>query len=94
MKRWPMEPGAPLQDAGIAPAEDEEEDPDFDGDYQKSLRHSWEFAAVAQVAIADLVGDKTGSAVKQMYDFRLASASDCCVLPNTVLQAVLQRTKA
>ena len=89
-----MEPGAPLEDAGTAPAEDEEEAPDFDGDYQKSLRHSWEFAAVAQVAIADLVGKKTCLAVRQPYVFRLASASNCCVLPNTVLQAVLQRTKA
>ncbi len=46
-----MEPGAPPEDAGTAPAEDEEEALDFDGDYKKSLRHSWEFAAIAQVRL-------------------------------------------
>ena len=72
VQRWPMEPGAPPEDAGTAPAEDEEEALDFDGDYQKSLRHSWEFAAVAQVAGADLLGHNTGFISMQIMPSRLA----------------------
>jgi hypothetical protein len=45
------EPGALPEDAGATLADEEEdkEAPEFDGDWQRALRQSWEFASILQV---------------------------------------------
>ena len=91
------EPGALPEDAGATLADEEEEEaPEFDGDWQRALKQSWEFASILQVQpLPCILSPDCFTEASEVHTCSIA-----CIQPLTpvlcpaVLQAVLRPSQA